>query len=85
MRKHKMRGIVGIRKVMPMPLKPQTKAKKYGYDQEYLKQNVVQVGLTFNTRKKEDMEMLDWLNSRTESRVSYIKQLILDDMEKNGK
>lgn len=63
-----------------MPLKPQTKAKKYGYDQGYLKQNIISVGVTFNRRKKDDMMMLEWLNNRDESRVAYIKRLILEDM-----
>ena len=89
MRNRGKRGIVGIRKVMPMPLNPKAKARtkeeKYGYDQDYLKQNVVQIGVTFNRRKKDDMELLEWLNGRAESRVSYIKRLIREDMEKGGK
>lgn len=78
------RGIVGIGRVISMPLqpkkKPTTSTKKYGYDQNYLKQNIVSVGVTFNRRKKDDMMMLDWLNNRDESRVAYIKRLILEDM-----
>jgi hypothetical protein len=68
--------------VKPMPLKPQTKEKKYGYDQGYLKQNIIAVNVTFNRRKKEDIELLEWLNGRDESRVSYIKRLIREDKEK---
>ena len=64
-----------------MPLTPRTKEKKYGYDQEYLKKNVTVINITFNKRKKEDNELLDWLNCREGSRVSYIKRLIREDME----
>lgn len=72
---------------MPQKLKPETKAKKYGYDQGYLKQNMVMVGVTFNKRKKDDMELLEWLDNvremgLAESRVAYIKQLIQYDMSK---
>lgn len=65
-----------------MNLRPKAKAKKYNYDQQYLKANMVTVGVTFNKRKKEDMILLDWLKNRDEKKVAYIKRLILEDMEK---
>lgn len=63
--------------------KVRTKLEKYGYDQQYLKDNIRTVGVTFNKRKQEDMILLDWLNNRNEKMVAYIKRLIREDMEKN--
>jgi len=76
------RAIIIGGRVMPMNLRPKAKAKKYNYDQHYLKENVVTVGITFNKRKKEDMLLLDWLNNRDETKVAYVKRLILEDMAK---
>lgn len=56
--------------------------RKYQYDQRYLKQNVVTVGVTFNRRKPDDMVLLDWVRNREETNVAYIKRLIIQDMEK---
>ena len=85
LRKMRKRDRVSGRRMMPMPLKPKAKERKYGYDQNYLKQNITIVGVTFNKRKKDDQMILDWLNSRAESRVAYIKRLILEDIEASGK
>lgn len=57
---------------------------KYAYDQEYLKQNVTLVNISFNQKKEEDMIILNWLNSLPGSRTAYIKNLIREDMQKNG-
>jgi len=64
--------------------KKRTKEEKYSYDQNYLRQNVVAVNITFNRQKPDDMVILDWLNSRKESKVAYMKRLIISDMEKAG-
>jgi len=64
--------------------KKRTKEEKYSYDQNYLRQNVVAVNITFNRQKPDDMVILDWLNSRKESKVSYVKRLIISDMENAG-
>lgn len=77
--------IVSGRRLIQMPLTPQTKEKKYGYDQSYLRQNIVQVGITFNRRKPDDMKLIEWINSRKESKVSYVKRLIREDMERGSK
>jgi len=66
------------------PEKKRTKEKKYSYDQNYLRQNMVAVNITFNRQKPDDMVILDWLNSRKESKVAYMKRLIISDMEKAG-
>ena len=67
--------------------RPKTRAdgEKYQYDLDYLKQNIVNVGVTFNKRKPEDMSILEWLNSRNGSRAAYIKNLIIEDMKRAGK
>lgn len=64
------------------PGKKRTKEEKYSYDQNYLRQNMVAVNITFNRQKPDDMVILDWLNRRKESKVSYVKRLIISDMEK---
>jgi len=74
-------AMVSGRRMIRMP----QRERKYGYDQDYLKQNIVQVGITFNRRKPDDMKLIDWLNSRTESRVAYVKRLIREDMERGSK
>ena len=66
------------------PEKKRTKEEKYSYDQNYLRQNMVAVNITFNRQKPDDMVILDWLNSRKESKVAYMKRLIISDMEKAG-
>ena len=66
------------------PEKKRTKEEKYSYDQNYLRQNIVAVNITFNRQKPDDMVILDWLNSRKESKVAYMKRLIISDMEKAG-
>jgi len=79
------RVILNGRRMMRMPAgrpKVRSKLDKYGYDQQYLKENIQTVGVTFNKRKPEDMVLLDWLNNRSEKKVAYIKRLIREDMEK---
>ena len=73
--------IIGGR-AMPMNLRAKAKAKKYNYDQQYLKENMITVGVTFNKRKPDDMTLLEWINDREEKKVPYIKRLIREDMEK---
>lgn len=79
------RVILKDRRMMRMPAgrpKVRSKLDKYGYDQQYLKENIQTVGVTFNKRKPEDMVLLDWLNNHSEKKVAYIKRLIREDMEK---
>lgn len=82
---HQKHVILANRRVMCMPAgrpKVRTSGEKYSYDQQYIKENILTVGVTFNKRKPEDMLLLDWLNNRNEKKVSYIKRLIREDMEK---
>ena len=86
MRKIRIHDRVSGRRVMRMPnLKPQARANKYERDQSYIKNNLAFVNVSFNRRKPEDMILYDWLNQQGESKVKYIKKLILEDMEKSGK
>lgn len=61
-----------------------TKEEKYIYDKQYIRSNIVTISLTFNKLKPEDMALLDWINSREESKVSYIKQLVRKDMRRKS-
>lgn len=54
--------------------------KQYAHDQKYLKENIKLVNFSLNRRKPEDMEMLEWLNSREEGISAYVKSLIRRDM-----
>jgi len=54
--------------------------KQYEHDQKYLKENIKLVNFSINKRKPEDMEMLEWLNSREEGIGAYVKSLIRRDM-----
>ncbi len=54
--------------------------KQYEHDQKYLKENIKLVNFSLNRRKPEDMEMLEWLNSREEGIGAYVKALIRRDM-----
>lgn len=58
---------------------------KYTYDQEYIKNNLKRVLITFNRTKKADMEIADFLSTREESMTGYIKRLIHEDMERQNK
>ena len=59
--------------------------RKYAYDQEYIKKNLKRVLITFNQNSKADMDIYEWLNQQTGSKVAYIKSLILTDMKKGEK
>jgi hypothetical protein len=54
--------------------------KKSRYDQEYMRQNITRKLIPFNKLKQDDMEILEWLNSRPEGATAYIKDLIRRDM-----
>lgn len=62
--------------------KTRTPEEKSAYDKQYFKANVLRMMVTFNRKKPEDMVLYDWLASRNESMVSYIKRLIREDMER---
>lgn len=61
-------------------MKEAARARKYGYDQEYLKSNIQKVSVTFNRQNPTDTVLLEWLNAQPGSKVAYIKRLISEDM-----
>ena len=62
-------------------MKPEQKAKKSAYDQEYAKQNIIRKVLNFNTLIPEDERILKHL-SQQPNMSEYIKRLIAEDMER---
>ncbi len=48
----------------------------------YRKDNVKPVG--FNLNKNTDADLIEWLESQP-NRAAYLKRLIREDMERNGK
>ena len=57
-----------------------TAVEKAAYDREYIKNNVMRIDITFNRKKEDDMELIEWLRRIDGSMVSYIKRLIRQDM-----
>ena len=62
-------------------MKPEQKAKKSAYDQEYAKQNIVRKVLNFNRLNSDDAKILEQLNQQP-NMSDYIKRLILEDMSR---
>ena len=62
-------------------MKPEQKAKKSVYDQEYAKQNIVRKVLNFNRLNSDDAKILEQLNQQP-NMSDYIKRLILEDMSR---
>ena len=59
-------------------MKPEQRAKKSAYDQEYAKQNIVRKVLNFNKLNPDDVKALEHLNQQP-NMSEYIKRLILED------
>lgn len=55
-------------------------AKKYEYDQKWLKENVKKVTLTFNVSREDERELYDWLRSQPEKMVPLVKRLLREEM-----
>ena len=53
------------------------------YVKRYQKENRIEKKVTFNRNNPDDMSILEWLKSRPEGMVHYIKSLIRSDMEAN--
>ena len=62
-------------------MKPEQRAKKSAYDQEYAKQNIVRKVLNFNRLNSDDAKILEKLNQQP-NMSDYIKRLILEDMSR---
>ena len=50
---------------------------------QYQREQRVEKKVTFNRNNHDDMILLDWLTSRPDGMVHYIKSLIRTDMEKH--
>lgn len=53
------------------------------YIKQYQREQRVEKKVTFNRNNHDDMILLDWLTSRPDGMVHYIKSLIRTDMEKH--
>ena len=60
------------------------KERKTAYDTQYILKNIVQKRINFNKQVPEDVEMLEWVNTK-KNQGQYMKGLIKDDMKKSGK
>ena len=55
---------------------------KKEYDKKFLKEHYKWINLPFNIDKPEEMELYDFIKSRPEKQVPFIKQLIREAMDK---
>lgn len=55
------------------------------YIKQYQREQRIEKKVTFNRNNPEDMSLLNWLTSRPEGMVQYIKALIRSDMENQQK
>lgn len=53
------------------------------YIKRYHRENRIEKKVTFNRNDPGDMILLEWLTSRPDGMVHYIKSLIRSDMESN--
>lgn len=57
-----------------------TKFDQAAYVRQYQRENRIEKKVTFNRNNSDDMALLEWLASRPEGMVQYIKHLIRSDM-----
>lgn len=57
-----------------------TKFDQAAYVRQYQRENRIEKKVTFNRNNSDDMALLEWLASRPEGMVQYIKRLIRSDM-----
>lgn len=56
---------------------------KSAYDKQYLKEHIIRKTIPFNRDKKDDMELLAYIESKGNGQfTSYVKALIREDMKK---
>ena len=60
------------------------KSEKLAYDREYVMKHQTQRKIIFNDQIPEDMEMLAWLDGKT-NKNKYMKDLIREDMKRSGR
>ena len=58
-----------------------TKFDQAEYVRQYQRENRIEKKVTFNRNNDGDMKLLEWLQSRPEGMVKYIKSLIRSDMK----
>ena len=58
--------------------------RAYQYDQQYIKENLIKVLITFNRKKPRDMSVVEWLDAQP-AKSTYIKRLIWQDMQAQKK
>ena len=51
------------------------------YVKEYQRENRIAKKVTFNRKNPDDMKLVEWLDTRPEGIVQYLKTLIREDME----
>ena len=61
---------------------PDTVFDKKKYDQQYAKENLIQMKFTVN--REFDADIIEWLNKQS-NKAGYIKELIRKDMENQPK
>lgn len=67
---------------MGQKLSEQALQNKKNYNKEYAKKNFRYKNVQFNINYKEDIELLEWIQSRPEGGNTYIKGLIREDMQR---
>ena len=65
-----------------MPRRVRT-PEMYEYEQQYIKETYKWVNVQFSKKNPEDMAIYDHIASQGESKASYLKRLVREDMEKN--
>ena len=55
------------------------------YTREYLREKIIYKKMSLNRGNPDDMEMADWLDEQPEGVSSYLKRLVLADMEARRK
>lgn len=60
----------------------QEKFNQAEYVKRYQRENRIDKKVTFNRNNPDDMALLQWLSSRPDGMVQYIKSLIRSDMER---
>ncbi len=58
---------------------------KETYNNEYNKRNIRSRRMNFNLKKEEDLEMMEWIDSKPEGISNYLKKLVAEDMAKAKK
>ena len=70
---------------MARNLSEAAKQHKTAYDAKYMRENVKQLRIYFNTGNKDDLELMDWIKQQG-NQTQYLKEIIREDkLRKTGK